>query len=62
MDALVPDEIVEAFVPAGTYDEIAELLLDQYRGVADRILFPVPDDPADDAAARKVIQALAAAN
>jgi len=60
MDALVPDEIVEAFVPAATYDEIAPLLLEQYGDVADRILFPVPDDPANDAAARKAIEALLA--
>jgi probable F420-dependent oxidoreductase len=60
MDALVPDEIIDKFVPAGTYDEIAPLLLEQYGGIADRILFPVPQDPACDAAARKVIEELAA--
>jgi hypothetical protein len=60
MDALVPDEIIETFVPAATYDEIPALLLEQYGEVADRILFPVPADPADDAAARKAIEALSA--
>ena len=60
MDAIVPDEIVEAFVPAGTYDEIAPRLLDLYADVADRILFPVPEDPAYDAAARKAIAELSA--
>ena len=60
MDALVPDEIIEEFVPAATYDEIASLLLEQYGGVADRILFPVPSDPGNDAAARKAIEALSA--
>lgn len=60
MDAMVPDEIIEAFVPAATYDEIADLLLEKYGGVAQGILFPVPDDPADDAAARKAIETLSA--
>ena len=60
MDALVPDEIIHAFVPAGTYDVIADRILADYGDVADRILFPVPADPADDAAARKAIEALRA--
>jgi probable F420-dependent oxidoreductase len=60
MDAIVPDEVVEAFVPAGTYDEIAPRLLELYADVADRILFPVPDDPAHDTAARKAIAELSA--
>jgi probable F420-dependent oxidoreductase len=58
MDTLVPDEIIEAFVPAATYDEIADVVLEQYADVADRVLFPVPPDPADDAAAREVIDRL----
>ena len=61
MDGLVPDEIVEAFVPAAPYDEIAELLLEQYAGIADRVLFPVPADPVNDEAARRAIEKLRAA-
>ena len=60
MDAMVPDEIIEAFVPAAPYDEIADVVLEQYRDVAEAILFPVPVDPADDDAARKAIEALSA--
>jgi len=60
MDAMVSDEIIEAFVPTATYDEIAELILSRYGDVADGILFPVPEDPADDAAARKAIETLIA--
>jgi probable F420-dependent oxidoreductase len=60
MDAIVPDEVIEAFVPSGTYDEIASRLLDLYGDVADRILFPVPEDPGHDAAARKAIEELSA--
>jgi len=40
---------------------IAELLLAQYADVADRILFPVPADPADDGPARQAIERLRAA-
>lgn len=61
MDGLVPDEIVEAFVPAAPYEEIADLLLEQYADVADRLLFPVPADPAEDAAVQRVIEKLRAA-
>ena len=58
MDAMVPDEVIDAFVPTATYDEIADVVLEQYRGVADAILFPVPPDPANDDAARRAIEAL----
>jgi probable F420-dependent oxidoreductase len=58
MNDLVTDEILRTFVPAGTYDEIADILLSEYDDVAERILFPVPKDPKDDAAARKAIEKL----
>jgi probable F420-dependent oxidoreductase len=58
MDALVSDELIETFVPSAPYDEIADLLLEQYGDVADRILFPVPEDPAHDDAARKAVERL----
>ena len=60
MDGLVSEEIVSALVPSATYDEIADVLLEQYSGVIDRILLPVPSDPADDDAARRVIEKLRA--
>jgi len=58
MDRTLPDEVVRAFVPAAPYGEIATLLREQYTGVADRILFPVPEDPRHDALARKAIAEL----
>ena len=58
MNGLVTDEILKIFVPAGTYDEIADILLGEYDGVAERVLFPVPKDPKNDEAARKSIQKL----
>ena len=61
MDALVSDEIVEAFVPAAPYEEIADVILEQYGDVADRVLFPVPANSADDESARRAIEKLRAA-
>lgn len=58
MNDLVTDEILKTFVPAGTYDEIADILLEDYDDIAERVLFPVPKDPKNDAAARKVIEKL----
>lgn len=58
MNDLVTDELLDIFVPQGTYDEIADILLEQYDDVAERILFPVPTDPAHDDAARKAIARL----
>ncbi len=58
MNDLVTDEILRIFVPAGTYDEIADVLLELYDDVAERILFPVPKDPKHDDAVRRVIERL----
>ena len=58
MNGLVTDEILRTFVPAAPYDEIADLLLEEYADVAERILFPVPKDRRHDDAVRNVIEAL----
>lgn len=58
MNDLVTDEVLGIFVPRGTYDEIADILLEQYDDVAERVLFPVPTDPKNDDAARKAIAKL----
>ena len=58
MNGLVTDDLLDIFVPQGTYDEIADVLLEQYDDVAERVLFPVPDDPKNDEAARKAIAKL----
>jgi probable F420-dependent oxidoreductase len=60
MNDLVTDEIMNKFVPSGTYGEIADILLDEYDDIAERILFPVPTDPKNDEAVRKVITKLQA--
>jgi probable F420-dependent oxidoreductase len=58
MNDLVTDELLDIFVPQGTYDEIADILLEQYDDVCDRVLFPVPANPKNDEAARQAIAKL----
>ncbi len=55
---LVSDEMIEALVPQGRYDDIAEILLDDYGSIVDRITFPLPDDPAKDEQVGEVLRAL----
>lgn len=57
---VVDDAMLEAFVPRGRYDQIAAVLRDRYAGLAGALTFPIPDDPADDAAAAEAIAALKA--
>ncbi len=54
----VPDSLLDATVPSAPYAEIAELLEDWYGELSDWITFPMPDDPACDTAAAKVISRL----
>ena len=58
MPGLIDDELLETMIPSGTYDEIADRLLERNRGLATHITFPMPDDPADDSRVREVIAAL----
>ena len=61
MSDIVTDEILERIVPRVTYDEIADVLRERYAGLAARITFPMPEDPADDAPAAAAIARLRAA-
>ena len=58
MKDILSDEMLREFVPKGTYDEIAEVMIDRYQGLTKRITFPTPEDPADDALAMKAIERL----
>ena len=58
MNDLVTDDLLDIFVPQGTYGEIADVLLEQYDEIAERVLFPVPEDPKNDDAAREAIAKL----
>jgi probable F420-dependent oxidoreductase len=54
------DELLDAFVPAARYAELASLLRARYGGVAHSICLALPADPADDAALGRVIDELRA--
>ncbi|MEH6591829.1 MAG: TIGR03617 family F420-dependent LLM class oxidoreductase [Halioglobus sp.] len=58
MSQIVTDEMLEKFVPRGSYDTIAQVYKERYAGLARRITFPVPTDPADDNLAADVIASL----
>ena len=58
MKSILTDEILDTFVPAAPYSEIAEVLRDRYEGLSDWIAFPMPDDPAKDPLCRQAIEAL----
>jgi probable F420-dependent oxidoreductase len=60
MAGAISDEMLDALVPAGPYAKIAEVVLDWYGGLATRINFPLPTDPADDALAARAIAELRA--
>jgi probable F420-dependent oxidoreductase len=48
MRGLVGDEMIDAIVPHGDYDDIARVLIDAYEPIVGRITFPVSEDPAYD--------------
>ncbi|MBT4521748.1 MAG: TIGR03617 family F420-dependent LLM class oxidoreductase [Halieaceae bacterium] len=58
MAEIVTDEMLEKYVPRGTYDDIAVIYRQRFGELSRRITFPVPDDPADDEAAAQVISQL----
>ena len=61
MSAIITDEVLEKFVPRGTYDQIANVYRERYAGLTRRITFPMPTDPANDLAATVAIAGLKAA-
>jgi probable F420-dependent oxidoreductase len=58
MKGAVSDAMLDALAPQGDYAGIAGVLRDAYAGIASRIAFPVPADPAHDGAAAHAIAAL----
>jgi probable F420-dependent oxidoreductase len=58
MAGAVSDEMLDALVPAAPYGEIAAVVREWYGGLATRINFPLPADPADDALAAHAIAEL----
>lgn len=58
MPKIIDDAMLDAFVPSGTYSDIADVIIDRYQGLSTMINFPLPDDPSDDALAAKAIAQL----
>ena len=58
MSGIVTDDMLEKFVPRGTYDDIAQIYRERYAALTRRITFPVPEDPADDERVAQVIAEL----
>jgi len=58
MTALVGDQVLDALVPSGTYDEIAPVLRRWYAPLADAITLRMPDDPACDARFTRLVEEL----
>jgi probable F420-dependent oxidoreductase len=54
----VSDPMLDALVPQGHYEQIADVLRDWYGGLATSLTFPLPDDPRHDAAIARAIAAL----
>ncbi len=57
---VVTDEMLDTFVPSATYGELAAVLRERYGGLAAQIGVPVPEDPADDGAFARLVEALKA--
>ncbi|MEP5763029.1 MAG: TIGR03617 family F420-dependent LLM class oxidoreductase [Halieaceae bacterium] len=60
MAGIVSDEMLEKFVPRGRYDEIAGVFKQRYGTLTQRVTFPMPEDPADDAAAAAAVREMQA--
>jgi probable F420-dependent oxidoreductase len=60
MAGAITDEMLDALVPQAPYAEIAGAVRNEYGNLVTRINFPLPADPADDAAAARAIAELRA--
>jgi len=49
MSEIVTDEMLDRFVPRGTYADIAQVYRERYGQLTRSITFPIPLDPAEDA-------------
>jgi probable F420-dependent oxidoreductase len=58
MSELVDDDMLDAFVPSATYDNIVDVLNDWYGGLAKTITFPMPENDREDDEFRQVVAAL----
>lgn len=55
MAEVISDKMLDEFIPTGTYADIAGVLAAQYGGLVERLIFPMPDDPADEERVRAIL-------
>lgn len=60
LPAVLDDEMLDTILVAGTYDELPDRLRGAYEGLAEELVFPMPEDPADDPLAAEAIARLRA--
>ena len=58
MPNIITDDMLERFVPRGSYADIAGVFRERYAGLTSRITFPMPEDPVDDVLVADVIRQL----
>ncbi|MEZ5571240.1 MAG: TIGR03617 family F420-dependent LLM class oxidoreductase [Halioglobus sp.] len=58
MTNIITDEMLNTFVPRGTYSEIAAIYQERFGDLTSRVTFPMPSDPADDVLAAQAIAQL----
>ena len=58
MREIISDDMLNTFVPTGTYSEIASVLRERYGPLTRRITFPMPDDEKDGSLVKEVLSAL----
>jgi len=60
MPGIITDEMLEQFVPRGTYTQIAQVFRERYAGLTRRITFPISSNHEDDVSVAKVVRQLQA--
>ena len=54
----VTDEVIDALVPQGTWDELPNLIEQWFGELADGVILPLPEDPANDSRFSETIAAV----
>ncbi|MCU1364615.1 MAG: class F420-dependent oxidoreductase [Ilumatobacteraceae bacterium] len=60
LQELVTDEVLDALVPQGTWDQLPDVIERWFGGLCTGVILPLPEDPADDARFAEVIAAVQA--
>ena len=58
MPEIISDEMLEKFVPRGTYETIADEYKHRFAGLTKRVTFPVPENTDDDALVAETVYRL----